>query len=142
MVARTWARDSCAQPHTVHCPYLATHKAATIEPHERSLLRHGVLLNSILRSAAGKYVEGETPWKIVEHVDVAMPCATQNEVDAADVKALVAAGMKCLTEGANMPSNSEAIEAMHEAKIEFGPAKAANAGARLVRGLVLFCSCV
>lgn len=80
---------------------------------------------------AGKYVKGERPWRQLDKVDLAFPCATQNEVDADDVKALAKAGVKAILEGANMPSTSEAIDAMHEAKIEFGPAKAANAGAPL-----------
>lgn len=63
-------------------------------------------------------------------VSIAMPCATQNEVDAEDVQALLKAGLKVLCEGANMPTKSDAIELLHEHKIEFGPAKAANAGAR------------
>jgi glutamate dehydrogenase (NADP+) len=57
-----------------------------------------------------------------------MPCATQNEVNASDAQALVDAGLKLLLEGANMPTCSDAIELLHENRIEFGPAKACNAG--------------
>jgi hypothetical protein len=77
---------------------------------------------------AGNYLEGEKPWKNVRDIDIAMPCATQNEIDAKDAQALVDAGMKLLVEGANMPTCSDAIELLHEHKIEFGPAKACNAG--------------
>jgi glutamate dehydrogenase (NADP+) len=80
-------------------------------------------------SCAGKYLPDIKPWQVVERVDIALPCATQNEVDACDVEKLIKAGMKVLCEGANMPCRSEAIDALHEHKVEFGPAKAANAGA-------------
>jgi glutamate dehydrogenase (NADP+) len=71
----------------------------------------------------------------VEHVDIALPCATQNEVDASDVEALIKAGVSVLCEGANMPCRSEAIELLHEHHVEFGPAKACNAGALRYRML-------
>ncbi|MBE6555241.1 MAG: NADP-specific glutamate dehydrogenase [Ruminococcaceae bacterium] len=60
--------------------------------------------------------------------DIALPCATQNEIDEASAKALLANGVKVVAEGANMPSTPEAIRAFQEAGILFGPAKAANAG--------------
>ncbi len=60
--------------------------------------------------------------------DIALPCATQNELDLDGAKALIANGVKAVAEGANMPSTPEAIEAFREAGIMFGPAKAANAG--------------
>jgi glutamate dehydrogenase (NADP+) len=84
---------------------------------------------------AGKYLPGEKPWKSVEKADIALPCATQNELDSEDVYALVKAGVTVVCEGANMPSTGDAIEAMHENNIEFGPAKAANAGGVAVSGL-------
>lgn len=55
--------------------------------------------------------------------DIALPCATQNEIEIDDAKALVKAGCKLVAEGANMPSTSEAIDCYHENKVEFGPAK-------------------
>ena len=58
----------------------------------------------------------------------AFPCATQNELNLADAKALLASGCKCVAEGANMPSTLEAVHAFLEAGIAYGPAKAANAG--------------
>ncbi|MBR1624920.1 MAG: NADP-specific glutamate dehydrogenase [Clostridia bacterium] len=60
--------------------------------------------------------------------DIALPCATQNEIDAESAKALVNNGVKCVCEGANMPSTPEAIETFQSANVFFGPAKAANAG--------------
>lgn len=84
---------------------------------------------------AGKYFSGKKPWKVVENADIALPCATQNEVDAADAHALVKAGVTVLCEGANMPSTADAIEVLHENDIEFGPAKACNAGGVAVSGL-------
>ena len=67
--------------------------------------------------------------------DIALPCATQNEIDEESAKALVANGLKCICEGANMPSTSEAIAVFHSAGIPFGPAKAANAGGVATSGL-------
>ena len=67
--------------------------------------------------------------------DIALPCATQNEIDADSAKALIANGVKCVCEGANMPSTSEAIAEFHKAGVLFGPAKAANAGGVATSGL-------
>ena len=64
-----------------------------------------------------------------------MPCATQNELDGDDAKKLIANGCKAVSEGANMPSTAEAIEAFHEAKVMFAPGKASNAGGVGVSGL-------
>eukprot|EP01108_Squamamoeba_japonica_P009808 TRINITY_DN932_c0_g1_i3.p3 TRINITY_DN932_c0_g1~~TRINITY_DN932_c0_g1_i3.p3 ORF type:complete len:132 (-),score=64.36 TRINITY_DN932_c0_g1_i3:58-453(-) len=64
-----------------------------------------------------------------------MPCATQNEVEEGDAKALVAAGVTAICEGANMPSTPAAIEVYKSNKMLFGPAKAANAGGVAVSGL-------
>lgn len=85
-------------------------------------------------SKGAVFLAGERPWKNVQ-CDIALPCATQNELDAEDCKALVACGCKYIAEGANMPSTSEAIAIMHENAIYFGPAKAANAGGVAVSGL-------
>ena len=65
-------------------------------------------------------------WKI--KCDIALPCATQNEIDEASAKALVANGVIAVCEGANMPSTPEAIEVFQSSGVFFGPAKAANAG--------------
>ena len=75
----------------------------------------------------------ENPWKF--KCDIALPCATQNEVSGEDAKLLVKNGCKIVAEGANMPSTAEAISVYLDAKIHFGPGKAANAGGVAVSGL-------
>jgi glutamate dehydrogenase (NADP+) len=80
-----------------------------------------------------QYLEGKRPWGV--KCDVALPCATQNEVDASDAKTLVKNGCVCVSEGANMPSTPEAIEVYLEAKILYGLGKAANAGGVATSGL-------
>ncbi|EIE22909.1 putative glutamate dehydrogenase [Coccomyxa subellipsoidea C-169] len=84
---------------------------------------------------SGKFVAGKRPWEVPTKFDIALPCATQNEVEKADADLLVKAGVKLVAEGANMPSTSEAIALYHKNGIEFGPAKAANAGGVAVSGL-------
>lgn len=81
----------------------------------------------------GEFHEGKQPWSIA--CDLAFPCATQNELDEADAKTLVANGCSLVCEGANMPSTIPAIHVFLENKILFGPAKAANAGGVAVSGL-------
>jgi glutamate dehydrogenase (NADP+) len=76
---------------------------------------------------------GKRPWEV--KVDVALPCATQNELDKEDAEALIKNGCICICEGANMPSTHEAIALFHENKILFGPGKAANAGGVATSGL-------
>lgn len=80
-----------------------------------------------------KYVAGKKPWDVP--VDIALPCATQNEIDGDDARALVKNGVKCVAEGANMPSNLEAVHVFLDAKILYGPGKAANAGGVATSGL-------
>ncbi len=80
-----------------------------------------------------EFKAGERPW--AAPCDLAMPCATQNELDGDDAKKLIANGCKAVSEGANMPSTAEAIEAFHEAKVLFAPGKASNAGGVGVSGL-------
>ncbi|MBI4711794.1 MAG: NADP-specific glutamate dehydrogenase, partial [Planctomycetes bacterium] len=80
-----------------------------------------------------KYIPGKKPWGV--KCDVALPCATQNEVDGADAKTLVKNGCICVSEGANMPSTIEAINVFLDAKILYGPGKAANAGGVATSGL-------
>ncbi|MBU2465137.1 MAG: NADP-specific glutamate dehydrogenase, partial [Bacteroidetes bacterium] len=79
------------------------------------------------------YVEGERPWSV--KCDVAMPCATQNEINEEEAKMLISNGCYVVSEGANMPSTPEAIEVFLAAKILYGPGKAANAGGVAVSGL-------
>ncbi|MCD8135480.1 MAG: glutamate dehydrogenase, partial [Parabacteroides gordonii] len=80
-----------------------------------------------------KYVQGARPWG--EKCDIAMPSATQNELTGDDAKALLANGCFAVSEGANMPSTPDAIDAFLEAKILYAPGKAANAGGVSVSGL-------
>ena len=79
------------------------------------------------------YMEGEKPWNIP--CDIALPCATQNEISGSDAKTLVKNGCKAVSEGANMPSDPEAVEVFLNNKLLFGPGKAANAGGVAVSGL-------
>ena len=79
------------------------------------------------------YMDGERPWSIP--CDVALPCATQNEISGAEAKTLVKNGCKAVSEGANMPSDPQAVEIFLNNKILFGPGKAANAGGVAVSGL-------
>jgi glutamate dehydrogenase/leucine dehydrogenase len=80
-----------------------------------------------------EYVEGKTPWGV--KCDIALPSATQNELNGADAKTLIANGCICVSEGANMPSTPEAAEYFVEKKILYGPGKAANAGGVATSGL-------
>jgi glutamate dehydrogenase (NADP+) len=80
-----------------------------------------------------KFVEGKRPWEV--KCDIALPCATQNELNEDEAKALIANGCICVSEGANMPSTPEAVEAFLKAKILFAPGKASNAGGVATSGL-------
>ena len=73
-----------------------------------------------------EYVEGKRPWAVP--CQVAFPSATENEIDGSDAKSLVKNGCMCVSEGANMPSNLDAVKVFLDAKICYGPGKAANAG--------------
>jgi glutamate dehydrogenase (NADP+) len=80
-----------------------------------------------------QFFEGKRPWSI--KCDIALPCATQNELNGEEAKLLIDNGCMCVSEGANMPSTPEAIEAFHNAKILFAPGKASNAGGVATSGL-------
>ena len=80
-----------------------------------------------------EYFEGKRPWGVA--CDVALPCSTQNELDENDAKTLLANGVKCVAEGANMPSTLGAVEAFINAKILYAPGKASNAGGVATSGL-------
>jgi len=80
-----------------------------------------------------QFHQGKHPWEV--KCDVAIPCATQNELNKEDAEHLVKNGCMCVAEGANMPSTPEAIEIFHENKILFGPGKAVNAGGVATSGL-------
>jgi glutamate dehydrogenase (NADP+) len=80
-----------------------------------------------------KFHAGKRPWEV--KVDVALPCATQNELNEQDAQNLLKNGVMCVTEGANMPCTPEAVEAFQKAKILFAPGKASNAGGVATSGL-------
>lgn len=82
---------------------------------------------------SAKFVEGKRPWEV--KADIALPCATQNELNGEEAKTLISNGVKCVAEGANMPSTPEAISAFQAAKILFAPGKASNAGGVATSGL-------
>ncbi|WP_437396271.1 NADP-specific glutamate dehydrogenase [Flagellimonas lutimaris] len=82
---------------------------------------------------SAEYHKGETPWKVA--CDIALPCATQNELNGDDATTLIKNGCIAVAEGANMPSTPEAIHAFHDAKILFAPGKASNAGGVATSGL-------
>ena len=80
-----------------------------------------------------KFHEGRRPWAV--NCDIALPCATENELNQEEAKKLIANGCMCVSEGANMPSTPEAIEVFQNAKILFAPGKASNAGGVATSGL-------
>lgn len=80
-----------------------------------------------------EYLEGQRPWSI--KCDIALPCATQNELNGDDAVTLLANGVICVAEGANMPSTLDAVEKFVEAKILYAPGKASNAGGVATSGL-------
>ena len=80
-----------------------------------------------------KYYEGQRPWSIPGQI--ALPCATQNEIDGEEAKTLIKNGCLCVSEGANMPTTLEGVEVFLGAKILYGPGKAANAGGVATSGL-------
>ncbi len=79
------------------------------------------------------YLEAQTPWSIP--CDIALPCATQNEINGDDAKVLLSNGCKVVSEGANMPSDTQAVTVFQESDMLFGPGKAANAGGVATSGL-------
>jgi glutamate dehydrogenase (NADP+) len=79
------------------------------------------------------YLESERPWSV--SCDIALPCATQNEINGDNAKTMISNGCKVVSEGANMPTDSEAVNIFIDAGILFGPGKAANAGGVATSGL-------
>jgi glutamate dehydrogenase (NADP+) len=99
-------------------------------------------LKTVKRGRISEYVdeykgatfhEGKRPWDVA--CDLALPCATQNELNEDEAKALVKNGVQGVSEGANMPTTLEGVKVFHDAKIMYGPGKAANAGGVAVSGL-------
>ena len=95
--------------------------------------RRGRISEYVKQYPNASFHKDKTPWEVP--CDIALPCATQNELDGKDAKTLIKNGCNCVAEGANMPSTPEAIHAFHEAKILFAPGKASNAGGVATSGL-------
>ncbi|RIA08367.1 glutamate dehydrogenase (NADP+) [Flavobacteriaceae bacterium MAR_2010_72] len=95
--------------------------------------KRGRISEYVDKYPSAKYFEGGTPWSV--KCDVALPCATQNELNGDDAKLLIKNGCMCVSEGANMPSTPEAIHEFQKAKILFAPGKASNAGGVATSGL-------
>ena len=96
-------------------------------------VKRGRIEEYIAKYPSAKFVAGKRPWEV--KVDIALPCATQNELNGDEAKALIANGVICVAEGANMPSTPEAIAAFQAANILFSPGKASNAGGVATSGL-------
>jgi glutamate dehydrogenase (NADP+) len=96
-------------------------------------VRRGRISEYAEKFPAASYHDGRRPWGVP--VDLAFPCATQNELDLDDARTLIGNGLVGVAEGANMPSTLEAMHAFRDAGVLFGPAKAANAGGVAVSGL-------
>jgi glutamate dehydrogenase (NADP+) len=97
-------------------------------------VRRGRIKEYADKVSGSKYYEGKKPWGVAK-VDIALPCATQNELDLNDAKCIIVNHSIAVAEGANMPSTPEAIEAIQKAGILFAPAKASNAGGVAVSAL-------
>ncbi|MCQ2231977.1 MAG: NADP-specific glutamate dehydrogenase [Paludibacteraceae bacterium] len=97
-------------------------------------VKRGRIKEYAAKYPSAKYFENQRPWKLAKF-DIAMPCATQNELDGDDAKTLLANGVICVAEGANMPSTIEAVNAFIDAKILYAPGKASNAGGVATSGL-------
>ncbi|MDO4450883.1 MAG: NADP-specific glutamate dehydrogenase, partial [Moraxella sp.] len=94
---------------------------------------NGKALADYVAEFGGEWLAGERPWQF--DAEVALPCATQNEVSEADAHALVKHGVKYVAEGANMPLTAEAIDVVRANGVAYAPGKAANAGGVAVSGL-------
>ena len=95
--------------------------------------RRGRIREYVEEYPSASYFEGKTPWNV--KCDIALPCATQNELLEEDARVLISNGCTCVAEGANMPCTLEAVEIFENAKILYGPGKASNAGGVAVSGL-------
>ena len=96
-------------------------------------IRRGRIKEYAQRFPEAQYFEGERPWRI--KCDIALPCATQNEIEQADAQHLIDGGCWCVAEGANMPSTPQAIAIFQNARILYSPGKASNAGGVATSGL-------
>jgi glutamate dehydrogenase (NADP+) len=96
-------------------------------------IMHGRIKEYVDEYPSAVYYENQRPWGV--KCDIALPCATQNELNGEEARTLVSNGCICVAEGANMPSTPEAIEVFHSGRILYGPGKAANAGGVATSGL-------
>lgn len=96
-------------------------------------VNYGRISDYVTKYPNAKFVAGKRPWEV--KCDIALPCATQNELNGEEAQMLVNNGCICVAEGANMPSTPEAIEVFQKAKILFAPGKASNAGGVATSGL-------
>ena len=96
-------------------------------------VRRGRIKEYVSQYPNAKYMENQRPWSIP--CDIALPCATQNEIEAADAEMLVKNGCYCIAEGANMPTTPEAIAIIQKARLLYSPGKASNAGGVATSGL-------
>ncbi|WP_369765855.1 NADP-specific glutamate dehydrogenase [Flavobacterium sp. WC2429] len=93
----------------------------------------GRISDYVAKYPKAKYFAGKRPWEV--KCDIALPCATQNELNEDEAKTLVANGCLCVAEGANMPTTPEAVHVIQKAKLLFAPGKASNAGGVATSGL-------
>jgi len=96
-------------------------------------VKRGRISEYIEKYPKAQFIKGKTPWEV--KCDIALPCATQNELNEKDAKTLLANGCICVSEGANMPSTIEAVHTFQKAKILYAPGKASNAGGVATSGL-------
>ncbi len=96
-------------------------------------VNYGRIGDYVTKYPSAKFVAGKRPWEV--KCDIALPCATQNELNGEEAKMLIKNGCTCVAEGANMPSTPEAVTEFLNAKILFAPGKASNAGGVATSGL-------
>ena len=96
-------------------------------------VNYGRIGDYVAKYPSAKFVAGKRPWEV--KCDIALPCATQNELNGEEAKILIKNGCTCVAEGANMPSTPEAVTVFQKAKILFAPGKASNAGGVATSGL-------
>jgi len=96
-------------------------------------VKRGRISEYVKKYTKSTFGKGEKPW--ATPCEIALPCATQNELNENDAKMLISNGCLCVSEGANMPSTKEAISVFHKSKILFAPGKASNAGGVATSGL-------
>ena len=108
-----------------------THKLAFVMNLKNN--QRGRIQEYVAQYPHAKYFKGETPWNVT--CDIALPCATQNELNGEDAKTLIANGCSCVSEGANMPSTPEAVHEFQNHAVLFAPGKASNAGGVATSGL-------